>query len=160
MNKNIYHNKTMAHGPKRENRLMAHKTWTKKKRQGGGTFNKFSIARLTHKKRGQKGQSLIEALILSLGFIILIQSTLLIFWVGINILWMEHQLYQGLLCTAEQRNIHLCRAEVVQQIKRFNPAGRLSSLKINHFQNEWKGEIIWNFYKKNFLIRQSLSLPK
>ena len=108
----------------------------------------------------QNGQSLIEVLILSLALITMVQLTLVIFWIGTNILWIEHQLYQGLVCAAQHKKIYLCRETILKQINKLNPLGAIQSLKIKHFQNEWKGEIVWAFYKKNFLIQQTLSLPQ
>ena len=90
----------------------------------------------------------------------LIQCTLLIFWIGINVLWMEHQLYQGLICSAEQKGIKQCKETILKQIKKLNPAGDVRSLQIKNFQNEWKGEILWHLYKISFSIRQTLSLPQ
>lgn len=107
----------------------------------------------------QKGQSLIEALILSLALLTLFHFSLLTVWMGINILWMEHQLYQGVLCSAQQKNIKLCKGTVLKKIRNFNPLGKIKSLRITNSQKEWKGEILWRFYKKEFLIRQTLSLP-
>ena len=108
----------------------------------------------------KKGQSFIETLILALSLMLLIQGTLLIFWIGVNILWMEHQLYQGLLCTAQQKEIEQCKYNTLKQIKKLNSLGTIKSLKIKEFQNEWKGEIQWTFYKKNFYIKQNFILPQ
>ena len=107
----------------------------------------------------QKGQSLSEALILSLAFLTLFHFSLLTVWMGINILWMEHQLYQGILCSAQQKSIKFCRWTALKKIKNFNPLGKIQSLRITNFQNKWKGEISWSFYKKEFVIQQTLSLP-
>lgn len=123
--------------------------------------NKFSYSKFLfqNKKQNQKGQGLIEVLILSPVLIILFQFILLVFWIGVNVLWMEHQLYQGILCVAQKKDIQLCKMKVTQQIKRFNTVENIQSVKINHFNNEWKGEIIWNIYKKKFFIQQNLHLP-
>lgn len=108
----------------------------------------------------QKGQSMTEAMILSLALITVVYFTLLIFWIGTSILWMEHQLYQGIVCAAQHKGIPLCKEAILKQIKKLNPLGMIQSLKIKHFQNEWKGEIVWIFYKRKFLIQQTLSLPQ
>jgi len=108
----------------------------------------------------QKGQSLTEALILSLALITVIYFTLLVFWIGTSILWMEHQLYQGIVCAAQHKGISLCKKTVLKQIKKLNPLGLIQSLKIKHAQNEWKGEIVWIFYKRKFLIQQTLNFSQ
>ena len=107
----------------------------------------------------QAGQSLVETLVLSLTLIAVIHFTVLMVWIGTHILWIEHQLYQGLVCAAEQKNLHLCKQTVLKQIKTLSSSSVITSLKIKNFQNKWKGEILWNFYNKNFLIKQSLILP-
>ena len=113
----------------------------------------------TKYKNLQKGQSLVEFMILSLALISLIKGTLFLFWIVISLLWMEHQLYQGLVCAAQQKNLKACEAIALQEIKKLNPLGVIKSLKIRNLQKIWKGEILWSFYKKDFVIRQSLSLP-
>lgn len=106
-----------------------------------------------------KGQGLVEALILCLTFTTLIYVLFLMFYLFTNILWMEHQLYQGLLCVAEQRNKEHCRRSTLNKIQKLNPLGGIQSLKIRNFRKEWKGEMIWHFYNKDFVIRQSFHQP-
>ena len=120
----------------------------------------FAWFKTIQKKGGNpKGQGLLEALILSLALITLIYCTLLFFWMGTSLLWIEHQLYQGIVCVAEQKELNLCKQRVLKQINKLNSVGVIKALKIQNFQNQWKGEILWNFYKKDFMIQQSLSLP-
>lgn len=107
----------------------------------------------------QKGQSIVELMFISLAVIVLIKSILILFWIVISLLWMEHQLYQGLVCAAQQKNTKLCESITIQQIKKLNPLGAIKFLKIKKFKDAWKGEIQWHFYKRNFFIKQSLSLP-
>lgn len=107
----------------------------------------------------QKGQSFVETLILTLTLIILVKFILLIFWVFINTLWMEHQLYQGLVCVAQQKKISQCKHTSLAQIKKLNTLGIIKSLNFKNFQNKWKGELQWHFYKRDFPIKQILSLP-
>ena len=110
-------------------------------------------------KNFQKGQSIVEMLIVSLALISLIKGILIFFWISLSLLWMEHQLYQGLICSAQKKSLKLCEDRVKQQIQRLNPLGKIKSLKIKNFTENWKGEIQWHFYKKDFFIKQSLNLP-
>ncbi|MCZ0932555.1 MAG: hypothetical protein OXJ52_05325 [Oligoflexia bacterium] len=107
-----------------------------------------------------KGQSLVEALILSLVLITITKIILTVCWLFISALWLEHQLYQGILCTAKQKKEVLCKQKIGQEIKKLNPLGKIQSLKIKRTQNTYKGELLWNFYKQDFLIKQSLILPQ
>ena len=110
-------------------------------------------------QNSQKGQSVIEFMIISLAIISLIKGILILFWIFISLLWIEHQLYQGLICAAQQKNINLCERITAQQIKKLNSLGVIKSLKLKKFKKDWKGKAQWSFYKKNFFIKQSLSLP-
>lgn len=107
----------------------------------------------------KKGQSLIEFTIVILSLISLIQCVFMLFWIFTSLLWMEHQLYQGLICSAQQKEISECKTQIKMQIKRLNPLGTIQSLKIKNIQRAWKGEIKWHFFKRDFFIKQSLSLP-
>lgn len=111
------------------------------------------------KTNSQRGQGLIETLILSLCFTILIHTSLLIFWIGVNVVWIEHQLYQGILCFAQHREERQCKEKVLEQIKRLNSLGKITTLQIKNFQKNWEGKIIWNFYGRSFLIQQNFILP-
>ena len=73
---------------------------------------------------------------------------------------MEHQLYQGIVCVAQQKKKVLCKQKIGQEIKKLNPLGKVQSLKIKQRQNIYKGELLWVFYKQNFLIKQNLTLPQ
>ena len=73
---------------------------------------------------------------------------------------MKHQLYQGILCIAKQKKEVLCKQKIGQEIKKLNPLGTIKTLKIKQTPNIYKGELLWNFYKQDFLIKQSLILPQ
>ena len=121
----------------------------------------IKLTRLCQKKsRCQKGQGLIETLILSLVLIIIIKFILAVFWIFISSLWMEHQLYQGVLCVAQQKETTLCKQKALQKIKQLSSLGKIQDLTIKQAQNKYKGEMLWNFYKQNFVIKQSLTLPQ
>ena len=107
----------------------------------------------------QKGQSFIEFMIFSLAMISLIKGILILFWIFISFLWIEHQLYQGLICSAQQNNIPFCKNLTRKEIKKLNPLGIIKSLEFYKFNKHWKGEVQWHFYKKNFFIQQSFHLP-
>ena len=110
--------------------------------------------------KNQKGQSLIETAILSLVLIAITKLILIIFWIFISILWMEHQLYQGILCSASQKNKMICKQDVLQKIKKLSPLGKIQFLQIKKIQNKYKGEMLWIFYNQKFSIKQSLILPQ
>lgn len=106
------------------------------------------------------GQGFIELMLLSLILISSIKYILIFFWICISVLWMEHHLYQGLICAAQQKPIEICKALVKQKIKILQPLGAIMSLNITNIQHRWKGGLQWSFYKKRFFITQSLALPQ
>ena len=108
----------------------------------------------------QKGQSLIESLILSFALITILKFILITFWLFISLLWIEHQLYQGIVCKAQQKTEILCKQKIRQEIKKLNRLGKIKQLQFFQFQNIYKGKLIWTFYKQNFIIKQSLILPQ
>ena len=107
-------------------------------------------------KKNQTGQTLIEALVFFLALIVMTNIILILFWIFVNLLWMEHQLYQGILCVAQQKELFVCEHNVLTNIKKLNDLGDLKSLNLKPNQ----GELLWKFYKQDFLIKQSLSLPQ
>ena len=73
---------------------------------------------------------------------------------------MEHQLYQGLLCLASQKNKIICKQDILQNIKKLSHLGEIQSLQINQIQNKYKGKMLWIFYKQKISIKQNLILPQ
>ena len=107
------------------------------------------------KSAHKKGQTLAEAVILCFVLIGFIQFILILAWIFINLIWMEHQLYQGVLCLAQQREKQVCEHSLLAGIKKLNQWVEISSLSLQPH----KGELLWRFYNKEFLIQQELKLP-
>ena len=108
--------------------------------------------------KNKKGQSLIEATLLSFVLILSIKGFFILFWMIVNLLWAEHQLYQGLICRAEKRPLSICETRVLNQIQKLNLTGKWSNLKITERNQQWKGFIKWKFYKWTFLVKSQLHL--
>ena len=122
-------------------------------------FSFFWIPVLTKKDcrnllSSNKGQTLIEFLVLSLTFVSIIQLLFMIVWVFINLIWMKHHLYQAILCVAQEKSQTFCNSQLLKDIKKLNPMAEISSLNFNSS----KGELKWRFYKQDFVIRQSFKL--
>ena len=109
----------------------------------------------TIKSADKKGQTLIEAAILCFVLIGFIQFILMLAWIFINLIWMEHQLYQGVLCLAQQREQQACEHRLLTAVKKLNQWAEISSLNLQPH----KGELLWRFYNKDFLIKQELKPP-
>lgn len=107
------------------------------------------------KKTGSnKGQALIECLILFLTLASLLQFLFVLTWIFINLIWMKHHLYQAIVCTAQNRGKFFCEERLLKDIRVLNPPAQITGLNFN----DSKGEFKWRFYKKNFVIRQSFKL--
>ena len=106
----------------------------------------------------KKGQSNIEVALLSFILIVLIKGSLVLFWIFTNFLWVEHQLYQGLICRAEKKATAVCKMKVLTNIKKLNKSGDFININLTGFDNKWKGSIKWKFYKWAFSIKSHLDL--
>ncbi|MBC6414979.1 MAG: hypothetical protein GDA46_01110 [Bdellovibrionales bacterium] len=112
-----------------------------------------------NKKKGQrgsqKGQALVEMAVISFVLIGFIQILLKLAWMFINLIWIEHQLYQAVLCLAQQKEKQICETILLRDIKKLNKGVKISSVNLS----PEKGKLLWHFYKKDFLIKQDLKLP-
>ena len=107
----------------------------------------------------KKGQSLMEMLVVSVLFISLIQIIFILFWIFVSRMWIEHQLYQGILCVARQQKPSVCKLMVLQKIYTLNPVGRVKEIRIRQIHTEWKGYVRWRIYRSFFFIQQTVRLP-
>lgn len=112
--------------------------------------------KILKEKNLSKGQTLIETLILSLVFIGLTQFIMFLCWMFINFIWIEHQLYQAILCIAQQKERRVCESHLINNINKLGHLGEVSSFHID----SKKGRLLWRFYKYNFLIKQNLNLSQ
>ena len=100
-----------------------------------------------------------EALVLCLALSFLIQALFLLFWTAVSFIFIEHQLYQGVLCAVRGENPQSCKSKVLARIRKFHPVGKTLSIKINTSQKGGKGLIQWRFLKTDFFIKQTVQLP-
>lgn len=105
-----------------------------------------------------KGQSSLEALLISLLVFVLMKGVFVVFWVFIQFLWIDHNLYQGLVCRATKQKKAYCHKEVLEKIATFNVIGQIKNLELKQFNKVWKGSAHWDFYKWNFKIKNQLDL--
>lgn len=105
------------------------------------------------------GQSVIEVLGVCLSLILLLKGILLVFWLTAGSLWVDHQLYQKLVCRAEGRSQTLCREKLIKNIQALHPTGVVTHFQIRKGKNLWKGGIKWTLYGIQRNSRQELILP-
>lgn len=104
------------------------------------------------------GQSVIEVLGVCLSLILLLKGILLVFWLTAGSLWVDHQLYQKLVCLAEGRSQALCREKLITNIKALHPMGVVTHFQTDKRRNLWTGKIKWTLYGIHKDSRQRLSL--
>ena len=102
--------------------------------------------------QSQRGQSLIEVLLVFFFLGLCLPTLLSVSWILIQKIWIEHQLYQAVVCMAEQYPKIQCESQLREKIKALSPLGELKSLILS----EKKGELVWSFYKQNWTIKQNL----
>ncbi|MCY4512062.1 MAG: hypothetical protein OXB86_00065 [Bdellovibrionales bacterium] len=105
------------------------------------------------------GQSVIEAICVCLSLILILKILFIVFWLTAGSLWVDHQLYQKLVCLAEGRSQILCQERLTKNIKTLHPLGTLTHPQIQKRSNLWKGKIQWSLYGIRKNSRQRLSLP-
>ena len=105
------------------------------------------------------GQSVIEVLGVCLSLILLLKGILLVFWLTAGSIWVDHQLYQKLICLAEGRSQVLCRENLIKNIRTLHPTGTVTHFQIRNERNLWKGGIKWTLYGIQRDSRQGLILP-
>ena len=95
------------------------------------------------KSKKQKGQALTEALIAlplaSACFVL----CLWLFHSYTQQLWMDHQLYQSLICLAKGERKSHCEKKMNQKIKSFLWTGKLKNINLYKKKAEWGGSFTW-----------------
>ena len=117
----------------------------------------------TLNRKKTKGQALTEALaflpITSACFIV----SFGLFFAYTQKIWMDHQLYQSLICLAQGENKTHCKQKMKKKIKIFLWTGKLKNIQLHKKTQQWKGTFTWetHFWKIPFqqtLNKGSLSL--
>ena len=102
-----------------------------------------------------KGQTIIEALlVLPLAGACFIVC-LLFFHVYAQYLWMDHHLYQALICLAKEG--HNCKDNMTQKIKSFLDIGQLKNIQFKITENKWSGSFIWETSFWTIPLKKNLS---
>ena len=91
------------------------------------------------------GQALIETVIGLPLVLTCLTLCLLFFYVHIQHIWTDHQLYQALICLAEGQPTKECENKLIRKTKTFLWLGRLTDIQLSKVLNkkQWKGRITW-----------------
>ena len=89
-----------------------------------------------------KGQAMMEAMIaMPLGMAVLI---ICLFWFHAYVrkIWVEHHLYQSLICVARREGIQNCKNVLIQRVQNFLWLGKLKKIQLKGGGNQWNGRVI------------------
>ncbi len=118
------------------------------------------MKKIKNNKKRPSGQALGETLVLLPLAVSCFILCFLFFHVHAQHLWMDHQLYQSLVCLAKGQTKPHCENQMEKKIETFLWTGRLQNIQFYKKENEWKGSFIWNTKFWRIQFRQKLQLKK
>ena len=91
----------------------------------------------------KKGQALTEALMAGPVVIACFVLCIGLFHGYTQQLWIDHQLYQSLICLAKGESQSRCAKTMKQKIKAFLWIGKLKNIKLYKQEEKWSGSFTW-----------------
>lgn len=74
-------------------------------------------------------------------------------------IWLDHCLYEALICVAEERNQSQCEADALAGARKLPLGSRKLHLKLTKRNGQWQGELNWEgAWGLNAKTRQQLAL--
>ena len=110
-------------------------------------------------KNSQRGQSLVECLLLFVTTSLLIKTALLLFLLVTHKIWIKHQLYQSLVCVAKEKKENICKKELIKNVKQLSQIGKIKNIKIINKDRQAKGYLKWEVHRLNLKIHSRFYLP-
>ena len=83
----------------------------------------------------------------------------MLFWLIAGNLWIDHQLYQHLICRAKGQQEVFCVKKLLAETEKLTPERHIKNIKTIHRQDVWKGSLIWKIHGLSIPIKQILRLP-
>lgn len=83
----------------------------------------------------------------------------MLFWILTGYIWMDHQLYQHLICRAKGHSEIFCAKKLMVEAEKFTPNGTIANVKAVYLNGIWKGSLNWNIQRISIPIKQTLKLP-
>ncbi len=85
----------------------------------------------------------------------------LFFHLHAQYLWMDHHLYQSLVCLAKGKNKADCENQMERKIKKFLWAGKLKDIQFHKKgEKQWKGSFTWSAPFWRVRLTETLNLKK
>ena len=105
-----------------------------------------------------KGQAVIEAAIVLPAGAMVLTMCLFLSHAYMQRIWVDHHLYQALLCSAARQPLSHCREVLVKKIKTFLWLGKIKKISIKGGGNQWKGKVILQDVYGRFSYRSQIHL--
>lgn len=109
--------------------------------------------------QNQEGQALVETTVVISAMFLLTKFIIVLFVIIFSSIWIQHSLYQALICLAEGRSQSYCEKNLTSSINNILPFGQTQDIKWIRNAREWKGSLNWQFYNKNWNFKQEFILP-
>ena len=105
------------------------------------------------------GQTILEFLALLALLIFSLKGGLLLLWILTGRLWLDHQLYQNLLCRAKGQAENICSERFLRESRKLVLKGQITDIKISRQRRLYKGSLVWNIKNLKIPVRQTFKTP-
>ena len=105
------------------------------------------------------GQTILEFLALLALLIFSLKTGLILLWILTGRLWLDHQLYQNLVCRAKGQTEKICSARFLEESRKLVLKGRITDIKISRQRRLYKGSLIWKIKNLKIPVRQTFKTP-
>ena len=119
--------------------------------------------KIPHKKYFRSnGQAIMETVICMPLVLTCFTLGLLFFYVHIQHIWTDHQLYQALICLAEGQTTQKCKNNLIRKTKTFLWLGRLTNIQLHKILNkeQWRGTLTWKSIYWRLDFKKQIHLAK
>ena len=82
------------------------------------------------------------------------------FWILSARLWLNHGLYQHLMCHAKGRPKAFCEKKLIIKTEKLTSLGKIQNLKaLQEGDKVWRGSLTWRMAGFHIPVKASLRLP-
>lgn len=103
-----------------------------------------------------KGQALIESVLVLPGILLIFLLLLSLAYVGFARAWINFQIDRALFCLAEGESEFQCRQETTKIMQRYLPLGQLHTMTIISSRDQWRAQVRWDWNGVHLLKDKTL----
>ena len=108
----------------------------------------------------KRGQAIIEMLVILLFLTSILFSILQLSFIFGARSYVNHQLYQALICMAHAEPLRRCKKELIKESEKFLVWGKIKNIRITGGKTKWKGKLILEIYPWKIKIKQNINLRR